>query len=114
MTRYKRGDVVLVQFPFTTAAGGKQRPAIVISGEHYNRGSPDVITASITSTLNALSHVGDHRLTNWKTAGLLEPSLAQTKSATVKQSMITRNLGNLSADDWMAFARGLRLALDFP
>jgi mRNA-degrading endonuclease toxin of MazEF toxin-antitoxin module len=33
---YRRGDVVLIQFPFSGAAGQKDRPAIVISTDLYH------------------------------------------------------------------------------
>lgn len=113
MTAYSRGDVVLVRFPFTSAATSKQRPAIVISSDTYNQRSPDVMIASITSQVGALPHPGDHVIADWKGAGLLKPSLAQTKIATVEQSMITRRLGRLGGGDWAAVERGLRTALGF-
>lgn len=88
MTGYSRGDVVLVHFPFTSATASKQRPAIVIASDEYSRTSPDVIIASVTSHLNALPHPGDHVIGDWQGAGLLRPSLAQIKIATIEQSMI--------------------------
>lgn len=114
MTACRRGDVVLVRFPFTSATAAKQRPAIVVSGDQYNQSSPDVMISSITSQLNALPHRGDRVIMDWKAAGLLRPSLAQTKIATVEQSMITRRLGHLGRDDWTAVEAGIRAALDLP
>lgn len=114
MTACSCGDVVLVRFPFTSAATTKQRPAIVISSDIYIQKSPDVMIVSITSRLNALPHPGDHVIADWEGAGLLKPSLAQTKIATVEQSMITRRLGHLAGGDWAAIERGLRTALGLP
>ncbi len=111
MTSYSRGDVVLVHFPFTSVTASKQRRAIVIASDQYSRTSPDVVIASVTSQLNALPHSGDHVIADWQGAGLLRPSLFQTKIATVEQSMIARRLGRLGADDWTAVEVDLRAAL---
>ena len=112
MTLYRRGDVVLVPMDFTDRSGMKVRPAVVVSSREYNSASPDVLLASITGNLSALEHVGDHRIERWKAAGLLKPSLAQTKLATVEASVIRRKLGELEEDDLAAFSTGLRKALD--
>lgn len=113
MTRFKRGDVVLVRFPFTDASSSKRLPAIVISSRDYNMTSPDVLIASVTSRLDAIPHLGDHVISDWRKAGLLVPSLAQTKIATIESKMIERTLGQLDAEDWDRFEVGLRRALGF-
>jgi mRNA interferase MazF len=111
LTAYRRGDVVLVAMDFTDRSGSKLRPALVVSGEGYNRGTPDVLIASITGNLKAIPHPGDHRIREWKGAGLLKPSLAQTKLATVENSIVRRRLGRLHPHDLTAFSRGLKEAL---
>lgn len=108
---YRRGDVVLVPIDFTDRSGSKVRPAVVVSTEDYNRTSPDVLIASITSNQNALPHPGDHRIRKWKAANLLKPSLAQTKIATIETHIIRRKLGELDTEDLDAFEVGLREAL---
>jgi mRNA interferase MazF len=71
MTTYRQGDVLLVPFPFTDQSGVKQRPAVVLSGVDYNRTHPDLILAPITSQItNVLDEI---LLTDWKSAGLLNP-----------------------------------------
>ena len=111
MTTWRRGDVVLVPVDFTDRSGTKLRPAVIVSSDRYNAESPDVMIASITSNLGALRHPGDHEIRHWEAAGLLRPSLAQTKIATVEPSIIHRRLGRLATEDVAAIDRGLREAL---
>lgn len=111
MTAYRKGDIVLVPFDFTDGAGSKWRPTVVVSSDAYNERTPDVIIASITGNLGAIPHPGDHQITDWQGAGLLRPSLAQTKLATVEASVIGRKLGTMPPDDMAAIEHGLRTAL---
>lgn len=50
-TRYRRGDIVVVPFPFTDLSSSKRRPAFVISPDPFNDQSADVVVAAITSQL---------------------------------------------------------------
>ena len=57
-TRYKRGDIVLVPFPFTDLSSSKRRPALVISPDAFNDQMQDLVVAAITSQLT-----NEHALT---------------------------------------------------
>jgi mRNA interferase MazF len=114
MTTWRRGDVVLVPIGFTNHSGIKRRPAVFVSSDTYNSQSPDVMIAAIPGNLRALHHPGDYLLQDWQAAGLLKPSLVQTKIATVETGIIGRQLGRLSRHDLTALERGLREALDLP
>ena len=48
-TSYRRGDIVLVSFPFTDLSSSKRRPALVISPDAFNKRGQDVVLAAITS-----------------------------------------------------------------
>jgi mRNA interferase MazF len=48
-TRYRRGDIVLVSFPFTDLSSSKRRPALVISPDAFNQHGQDVVLVAITS-----------------------------------------------------------------
>lgn len=48
-TRYRRGDIVLVSFPFTDVSSSKRRPALVISPDLFNEQGQDVVLVAITS-----------------------------------------------------------------
>ena len=49
MTVYKRGDVVLVPFPFSNQTDVKRRPAVIISSDAYNNIASDSVIMAITS-----------------------------------------------------------------
>ena len=113
MTTFHKGDVVLVPFDFTDRSGSKWRPAVVVSSNRYNAETPDVLVASITGNTRALRHPGDHPLSEWRAAGLVTPSLAQTKIATIENRLVGRKLGTLASTDLASLESGLREAFGF-
>ena len=48
-TGYRRGDIVLVPFPFTDLTSSKRRPALVVSPDSFNNHGQDVVLVAITS-----------------------------------------------------------------
>ncbi len=103
MTLYKPGDVVLVQFPFTTGAGSKLRPALVI----LDTGDDGLLVARIT-THSSLAPF-DVAIIDWRGAGLLAPSNARLhKLATLEKADIHRTLGHLRTSDRQSIAVVLR------
>lgn len=46
----KRGDVVLVDFPYSDQTGSKLRPALVVQADALNQKLDDTILALITSS----------------------------------------------------------------
>jgi mRNA-degrading endonuclease toxin of MazEF toxin-antitoxin module len=52
-TRYKRGDIVLVAFPFTDLSSTKRRPALVVSPDTFNAHLQDLVLVAITSQIKA-------------------------------------------------------------
>lgn len=50
-TRYKRGDIILVPFPFTDLSSSKRRPALVVSPNDFNGRLQDLVVIAITSQL---------------------------------------------------------------
>jgi len=37
MTKYKRGDIIVVDFGFFEETGSKKRPALIISSDNYHK-----------------------------------------------------------------------------
>lgn len=110
MTTCKRGDVVLVKVVFADEKVVKRRPALIISSEHYHKGRREAVLAAITSHV-ARTLVGDYRLADWADAGLPLPSTVTGIVRTIKQDMIQRTLGSLSADDLAGVEAQVRASL---
>ncbi len=110
MTAYKQGDVVLVSFIFSDESGAKRRPAIVVSTQDYHRGRQEVVIGAVTSNVDRLLP-GDYLIANWQKAGLLHPSVATAIIRTIKQTMIARRLGTVSAEDKRAIQDQLKKIL---
>ena len=102
MTAYEPGDVVLVPFPFGQRAGGRKRPALIISGTSYNQGTGQLIIAQVTGRVSGPSRVGDWLVQDWSAAGLLGPSIVRARVATVESGLVLRKLGSLTPDDLAA------------
>jgi mRNA-degrading endonuclease toxin of MazEF toxin-antitoxin module len=49
----RRGEIVIVAFPFATGGGGKNRPAVVVQCDRDNRRLSNTIIAMITGNTNA-------------------------------------------------------------
>jgi mRNA-degrading endonuclease toxin of MazEF toxin-antitoxin module len=47
----KRGDVVVVAFPYVTGGGGKNRPTLVIQSDQNNQRLSNTIVAMITGNI---------------------------------------------------------------
>jgi mRNA interferase MazF len=99
MTPYKRGDVVLVPFPFSNLSTTKKRPAVVISSTAYNESSLDIVILAITSKVEKSSGIGECLVQEWKSAGLLKPSAIKPALSTIEQTLALKKLGTLSAKD---------------
>jgi len=95
MIKCKYGDIVLVNFGFSEGIGFKKRPALVISSEAYNTKRQEVIILAITSNVDR-ALLGDTKISEWKEAGLLYPSLAAGIVRTLKTDVIFRKIGEIS------------------
>ncbi len=87
------GAVVLCEFPFTSGAAGKVRPALAL----FDLGQ-DVVVCRITSVPRGA--LLDVPLKDWRAAGLLLPSVARLdRLVTIEKSIILRQLGCLTPLD---------------
>jgi mRNA interferase MazF len=112
-TTYERGQVVVVNVPFTGQTGSKPRPALVVSVETFHQKLLDVIVCPISSQprYHEKPGPGDHPLDHWKTVGLRHPSTERISNIlAVEKNLIKRVLGTLHAEDRARVGQGLRQA----
>jgi mRNA interferase MazF len=107
MTLYDSGDVVLINFPFTSGTGSKHRPALVV----LDAGDMDLVVARITT--QSAGTPFDVAVSSWQAAGLLGPSNVRLhKLATLLKSDVHRKLGRLNSSDQRKIADDLQQIVD--
>ena len=106
-TSFNFGDIVLLPFPFTDQSHSKKRPAAIVSSSAYHNSYADAIVMAITSQARPLNLIGEVTLVDWKSAGLINPSVIKPVFATVDRSLIIRKLGLLSPQDLLALNSSL-------
>ena len=88
----QRGDIILIEFPFSDLSGSKKRPALVLAVH-----GPDVLVAFITSNTN-YPELTDIVLRPDAANGLRVPSLLKVhKLATLSQRLASGKIGAVSA-----------------
>lgn len=103
---FRKGDVVLVAFPYTQIDGKsatKRRPAVIVSGNRMNNDCEDVLLVPLTTTESGnygkpttIKIAMDS--SEGRKAGLRLDSIVEcTVIATMPKTMIVSKLGALSA-----------------
>jgi mRNA interferase MazF len=114
----RRGDIVLVAFPYTDGSRGKVRPAVVVQGDHNNKRLANTIVAMITGNTTRANRepaqfVIDPKNSEGKGTGLLGPSAVKCENLyTIVQDDIARTLGHLGPQLLKKLDASLRAALD--
>jgi mRNA interferase MazF len=103
--RFQRGDIVLVDFPFSDQTGRKVRPALVVQDDAWNSLIDDTILALITSSSRRRTGAATQLLIELATpegrqSGLRLDSVVQCENlVTFDQGLIPRRLGSFLASD---------------
>jgi mRNA interferase MazF len=114
-TLFRRGDVVVVRFPYANLQQYKQRPGLVVQDETVHTGLNQSVIALITSNLN---RTGPSRVfvpmnsPTGQQIGLLQDSMVVADQiATVEWREIKRSIGHCPdmGDVDSALRRALRL-----
>lgn len=99
---YKKGDVVLVPFPFSDIETHKKRPAVVIQCDSLNRRLDTVIIAQATSNTSRAEKERSQVFVDTSTpdgrrTGLLTDSAIKCETvATLSKNKILKTLGRLN------------------
>lgn len=111
-----RGDVVLVDYPFTDRKGSKVRPALVVQADSLNRRITDTILAAISRSTHRAS--ASHLFVDISTAdgrqtGLRQNSVIQCENLlTFEQNFVIATSGRLPASLLQQIDACLKAALN--
>lgn len=118
---YRRGDVVLVPFPFTEdPAKAKRRPAVIVQADRNNARLSSVIVAQITSNVTRAEHEPTQFLIQRGTpaaraAGLLTDSAIKCETlATISKRRVIKRIGHLLPEQMRQLEACLGASLDLP
>jgi mRNA interferase MazF len=111
----KRGEVVLVAWPFSDYSGRKRRPAVVVQADFLNQRISDTVLVQITGTSRkAVTEVLLDPAVE-ATSGLKQLSYAVCNNLmTLDQSLVARQMGTLSAAAMQQIEHCLKTALELP
>lgn len=115
-----RGDIVLLNFPFSSGQGAKVRPALVVQSDRNNARLTNTIVAMITRSTQHVRHEPtqyflDPASSEGVAAGVLHPSAIKCENLlTVEQQVIFRTIGHLTAAAMQEVNRCLLASLELP
>jgi mRNA interferase MazF len=111
-----RGEVVLVDYPFSDRTGSKVRPALVVQNDTLNHRIDDTILAAVSRSTHRVSptHVSiDIATPDGAATGLRQNSTIQCENLlTYDQRLIIATIGRLSTSAIQQVNDCLRRALD--
>lgn len=115
----RRGDVVILDHPFSDASGSKVRPALIVQNDRDNHRLTNTVVVLVTRNI---SRVGEptHMLIDLTTAEGRQSGLNQTSVVvctnlfTVSQVKVRRVIGSLPASLMTKVGLCLKAALELP
>jgi mRNA interferase MazF len=115
----RRGDVVLLQAPFTNRAGAKSRPMLVVQNDANNARMANTILAFITTNLARSSEptqvLVDVQTAEGSLSGLKQTSVVSCENIlTAVQSDILRTIGHAPDSLMRRVDAALKVSLALP
>ena len=113
----RRGDVVIVDWPFTTGGGTKPRPALVVQNDRDNARLTNTIVVMITSRTHRAGEptqvLIDVSTPDGRQTGLHRTSVVNCINLfTVEQTKVLQTIGRLSAALIQQVDVALKVALE--
>ncbi len=118
--KVRRGEVVIVDFPYSDQTGRKVRPALVVQSNVWNQRLDDTILALITSSRHrkvgaTTQYLIDISTDEGQQTGLRLDSVVQCENLiTYDQSLILRVIGSLSTSAMHRIDACLKAVLGIP
>lgn len=115
----RRGEIVLVDFPFSDRTGSKVRPALVVQDDRWNQSLDDTVLALITSSPRRMTGAPTQfrivpGTVEGRQSGLTVLSVVQCENLSIfDQQLVIKTLGSLppaamaAVDDCLKAALGL-------
>lgn len=89
----KKGDIVLIPFPFTDLTGAKTRPALVLAVDELD------VTVAFVTTQFKWQESWDVKIEPDTENGLKQPSLIKLSKATLSRDLMLGRIGTISAEE---------------
>jgi mRNA interferase MazF len=115
----KRGDIVLLDYPYTDGSGSKVRPVLVVQNDRDNQRLMNTIVALITKNVSRV-HEPTQLLIDVGTPDGQQSGLNQSSAVacgnlfTVAQTKIRRVIGTLPASAMAQIDTCLKAAVELP
>lgn len=108
----KQGAVVLIPFPYSNLSQFERRPAVILSNKEYNRHNEDLICSAITSNPRNYTYSITLTKEDFIEGSLpLESVVKPNKVFTLKQTLVIKNFGQVSAKKVTEIVSKLNLAI---
>jgi mRNA interferase MazF len=113
----KRGDVVLLDYPYADGTGSKVRPALIVQNDRDNQRLTNTIVALITKNVSRV-HEPTQLLIDASSANSHQSGLIHTSAVTcgnlftVSQAKVLRVIGSLSPETMARIDACLKAALE--
>jgi mRNA interferase MazF len=106
----KRGEIIIVDYPFTDQSASKRRPALVVQSDAIQ--SPDTLIAPISTSTQQTSTRVAIEPSKEPGSRLTLPCMVRCENlSTVEQSMVLGSIGYLSRQTMRRVDDALRKAL---
>src|SRR5262245_59558032 len=115
----QRGDVVLVDFPYSSGAGSKVRPALVVQNDRDNGRLLTSIVVQITGTTHRAAEptqvLVEVNTPDGQQSGLrFDPVVNCVNVVSLDKSLVIRRLGSLPAVLMQKVNDALKVVFDLP